>query len=500
MLKMEAAKKTGISRSALLLFFGFLWTSCTSAPAPRHQNSSSGISLTAFLHAIVIPMDVERALYDYTVVMKNDKIVEVGPASAVKVPPGAFRIDATGRYLIPALSDMHVHLLSEAWNMKLPPAAQAEAAGRAMPHDDFLFPFIANGVTMVQGLSATPPELSLRKKIEQGEALGPRLILARMIDAKGKGWPEPLSVKADTADEARQAVDKAHAEGYDKMKVYTFLAKEPYDAIISTSHGHGMDVIGHIPEKLSVEYVLEAGQKMIAHTEEIARHAHGDYRPELIDYYADIMIKHGVWLAPTLATTRAIMRVHDDFEGVMGDPENIYYQHPLQQAVWSFIANNMYKPHPPAIRKRIRDDFEQLQQPLTKVFHDKGGKLLVGTDAGWPGLVPGFGLHKELLELVAVGLTPYEAIKAATTEPFEYLGEADRAGTIEVGKQADLLLLDDNPLQDVRAASKISGVLLRGRWIGKEEIARTMREIAASFKVSRESLPQRQQEKAPLPR
>jgi len=440
----------------------------------------------AFLHATVIPMDEERALPDHTVVVVHGKIVEVGPSTSVQVPEGALRIDATGRYLLPALADMHVHPLSEAWNMMLPPEAQAEAAAKALPQDDFLFPFIANGVTMVQGLSATPQELALRQRIEQGEVLGPRLILARMIDAKGKGWPEPLSAKADTAEEARQVVDQAHADGYDKMKVYTFLEKEPYDAVISTSQHHGMDVIGHIPMKLSVEYVLEAGQKMIAHTEEVARHANGDYSPARIDYYAGLMAKKGVWLTPTLCTTRAIMRVHTDFDGLMNEPENVYYQHPLQQAVWAFIANVLYKPHPPEVRKKIRDDFEKFQQPLTKVFHDKGGKLLIGTDSNFPGLVPGFALHKELLELVEVGLTPYEVLKAAATEPFEFLGEADRAGTIEVGKQTDLLLLDENPLQDVRAASKISGVLMRGRWIGKEEIDRTMQKIAAAFQAPRE--------------
>ena len=118
------------------------------------------------------------------------------------------------------------------------------------------------------------------------------------------------------------------------------------------------------------------------------------------------------------------------------------------------------------------------------MFHDKGGRLLVGTDAAFPGLVPGFALHKELLELVSVGLTPYEVLRAATTAPFEYLGEADRAGTIEVGKQTDLLLLDGNPLQDVRAASKIAGVLLRGRWIGAEEIRRRMEGIAAAQRAA----------------
>jgi hypothetical protein len=124
MLTMEAAKKMSIRRSSLLLILGFFWGSCMSTPVSRSQKPSSGTSLTAFVHASVIPMDVERVLRDYTVVTKNGRIVEVGPASGVQVPIGAFRVDARGRYLLPALCDMHVHLLGEAWNIMLRPEAQ----------------------------------------------------------------------------------------------------------------------------------------------------------------------------------------------------------------------------------------------------------------------------------------------------------------------------------------------------------------------------------------
>jgi imidazolonepropionase-like amidohydrolase len=437
-------------------------------------------------------MDEERVLQDQTVVITDGKIVAFGPSSAVKVPKDAFRIDAKGRYLLPALSDMHVHLLSEAWNMMLSPEAQAQAEGKALPFEDFLFPYIANGVTMLQALSATPQEIALRKRIERGELLGPRLILARMIDAPGKAWPPPLSTWVESATEARDAVRRAKSEGYDKMKVYTFLDKECYDAIVSTAAELGMDVIGHIPIALSPEYVLDAGQKFIAHSEEVARHTRGNYRPERIVYFADILAKRGVWMAPTLTTTQAILNIFDDFDGLMGKPENVYYRHPLQQAVWSFIAQNLYKPIPAEIRQQIRDDFEKFQRPLTKAFHDKGGRLLTGSDTVLPGLVPGFALHDELRELTHVGLTPYQALRASTTEPFEYLGEGDRAGTIEVGKTTDLLLLDENPLQDVAAAAKIAGVLIRGRWIGAEEIHKRMQDIEASSGVRSGSPPQRQ--------
>ena len=436
----------------------------------------------AFIHAAVVPMDRERILEDQTVVLVNGRVAAIGPSARVKVPPKAFRIDARGRYLLPALSDMHVHIEGESWNALL--SAKARAASKSVPFEDFLFPYVANGVTTVQVLSGTRELLPVRAQIAGGELLAPRLILARMIDGPDKAWPPPLSTWVSTADEARRATRQAKADGYDKMKVYSFLTKETYDAVIATAKEQHMDVIGHIPYALSVEYVVDAGQKMIAHTEEVAKHAHGDYSAGKIAYFAGRIADGGVWMTPTLVTTRRILDEFSDPNGLFASPEAAYVRHPMQTEIWSFISN-MYKDIPPEHRTKLLDDFEKFQRPFTKVFHDKGGQLMTGTDSLLPRLVPGFALHQELKEFVDVGLTPYEALRASTTVPYEYLGEARDAGTIEVGKRPDLLLVDANPLEDVAAASKITGVLMRGRWISRQEIDRRMRSIAKTQPTAR---------------
>lgn len=466
---------TTVRRSSVLVAALFL-VSCASTRTSTIQPASA-TNLVAFVHAAVIPMDEERVLRDQTVLTDGGKIVAIGPGTTVKVPRGALRIDASGLYLLPALCDMHVHVEGESWNALLSP--EALAASRNLPFEDFLFPYVANGVTTVQVLSATPELVSLRRDIEHGLLLAPRMILARMIDGPEKAWPPPLSTWVDSASEAREATLEARDAGYDKIKVYSFLSKESYDAIVSTAGELHMDVIGHIPMSLSVEYVVDAGQKMIAHTEEVAKHTRGDYSQERIDYYADRIARGGVWMTPTLVTTRRILENLDDPEGVLVPPESAYVRHPMQMGIWSFISENLYRPIPPAARTRIRDNFERFQKPLTKVFHDKGGQLMTGTDALFPRLVPGFALHRELLELVEVGLTPYEALRTSTTIPYEFLGEAEHAGTIEIGKRTDLLLVDGNPLEDISAASKIEGVLMRGRWIDRVEIETRMEEVAA---------------------
>ena len=438
--------------------------------------------VVAFLHATVIPMDRERVLRDHTVVVSGRKIVAIGPTSHVKVPVEAFRIDATGLYLIPAMCDMHVHLLDEAWNIMVPPEAQL--AGKDIPFEKFLFPFVANGVTTVQELFAKPGQIALRQRIDRGELLGPRLILAQTLDGPKKAWPPPLTTWVASPREAQEAVRRAKAAGFDKVKVYSFLDRETYDAIIATARELKMDVIGHIPMSVSVEYVLDAGQKLIAHSEEVAKHAGGNYSAERIDYFADKMAKRGVWMTPTLVTTHSLLELFDNSDSVLGRPEAKYFRHPMQTAVWSFMIEKLYLPTPPEARMKLRQDFERFQRPLTKAIHVKGGKLMTGTDAIIPGIVAGFAVHRELKELVEVGLTPFEALRTSTTTPFEYLGEIDKAGTIEVGKVSDLVLLDENPLADISATSKVSGVLMRGRWIGKDEIKKRMKEIEASSPAS----------------
>lgn len=444
---------------------------CASPAAGRERTTNA----VAFVHAAVVPMDRERVLADQTVVVVDGKIAAVGPASRVRVPRGAIRIDGRGRYLLPALSDMHVHVEGESWNALLSP--QAKAASKDAPFEDFLFPYVANGVTTVQVLSGTHELLPVRGRIAQGEMLAPRLILARMIDGPDKAWPPPLADWVATAEEARDATRKAKADGYDKMKVYSFLNKETYDAVIATAREQRMDVIGHIPYALSVEYVVDAGQRMIAHTEEVAKHAHGDYSSERISYFAGRIADGGVWLTPTLVTTRRILDEFSDPDGLFSRPESVYAAHPIQKDIWSFISK-MYQDIPPEHRTKLRDDFEKFQKPFTRVFHDRGGQLMTGTDSLLPRLVPGFTVHQELQEFVAVGMTPYEALRTSTTIPYEYLGESGQAGTVEVGKRTDLLLVEANPLQDVSAASKLAGVMMRGRWIGREEIDRRMRQIA----------------------
>ena len=421
----------------------------------------------AFLHANVIPMDEERVILDQTVITQNGWIAYIGDADHTTIPDDAIQIDAKDQYLIPALSDMHVHLEGDAWNMMFPPDAQFSADD--LDFEQILFPYLANGITIIQVMSALPEHIALRDQIERGEILGPRLILNRMIDGPGQSWPPPINTQVATPAEARQVVYESKEAGYDGMKVYTFLDHACYDAILATAQEVGIPVTGHIPDALSVEHILGAGQNLIAHSEEVMKQARGDFSPERIEYFAEIIANSNTWITPTLTTTRKILAIFNNLENELSRTE-MRYLHPMAKGIWSYLIENMYLKIPVDHQQAIHKGFEEFQRPFSKALHDKGVKLMAGTDVLIPTNIPGFSLHDELVEFVNVGLSTYEALMSATVHPKDYLGELKDKGTIAIGKCANLVLLKANPLEDIWNARKIMGIMYNRNWLNHKNI------------------------------
>ncbi|MCP4978063.1 MAG: amidohydrolase family protein [Maribacter sp.] len=435
-------------------------------------------STLAFTHVSVIPMDEERILPDQTVLVKEGHIVAIGLSSAIYVPEEATIINAQGKYMIPTLSDMHIHLEGDAWNLLLPP--ELKQSKEATDFSDLLFLYIANGVTTVEIMSALPEHIEIRDQIERGDLLGPRLILSRMIDGPDMAWPPPISTWVKDAEEAQKAVGDAHTQGYDRIKAYSFLSKASYDALLSTAKELNMGVDGHVPLALSVEQVVASEQNAIVHSEELMKFAKGNYSKGQIAYFAELVAESNTWITPTLSTSHSIVSLLADPEKEMSLPTT-EYMGPMAKGIWSFMNTKLYQTMPEEYRSGINEGYESFQRPFTFAFHQAGGKILTGTDALLPGIVHGFSIHKELEELVAVGITPFEALKASTTNPFEFLGELENAGTVELGKTSNLLLLEENPLESISNTRKIYGILVKDRWIPKEEIKSRLNNIVKSY-------------------
>jgi hypothetical protein len=331
---------------------------------------------------------------------------------------------------------------------------------------------LSQGVTTVVelggvGLAPDPDRVlpELRREISTGERFGPTIYLA--------------TAKANDSTLTRHQgvllVDSARAEGYDLIKVYNALSREGYRGIMLRAAELNIPVAGHVVRAIGLEGTLGSGQRGIVHLEEYLY----TFFPFLvtdtlqvperildeaaIPYLARITRESGVFVTPTLVTFRTMLAQAENLDSVLARPEVQKVPGDLYDVLWA-PGVNPYSPRfsHPRIVHNLRAALA-FQRQMVRVFHQAGVPLLVGSDAPAAGVVPGYSLHEELRNLVEVGLTPYEALVAATRNPAAFLG-TDEFGTVEKGKRADLLLLEDNPLLDVTNAQQIVGVVVRGRW------------------------------------
>jgi imidazolonepropionase-like amidohydrolase len=445
----------------LLLLFGILiFAGCF--PLSEAQKGSAlkkNLEPTTFVitNVNVIPMTAQGiVLQNATVVVENARIVSLnGPA-----PDQAKVIDGKGKWLIPGLVDMHVHVpVDISFGAKSP----TRAATLFFNTQDLMTPFIANGVTTIFELTARPEHFAQRNQIARGEVIGPRMALAALIN----GGSSDGRI-ANTASDGRQTVRMAKAEGYEFIKVYSQLNVETFRAIVDEAAKQGMKVIGHIPNafkgRLKDAFVPNFG--MVAHAEEYAKQS-DDFSARDAEQFARFAKDNGTWLTPTLTTMVSIASQARSLDKLKA-MHSLQYVHPILQSKW-LTANN-YNNHSDSGRVAHMENVVRFNSMLVKVFKAAGIPIVAGTDTGVSGVVAGFSLHDELQLLVGAGLTPEEALTSATRLPAVWLGTDSQTGTIEVGKYADLVLLDSNPLLDIRNTRKIAGVFVNGRWLDKFRI------------------------------
>jgi len=404
--------------------------------ASRHENfenfgHSNKATTVVFQNVNLIMMTEDKVLENYSVVIKDGLIVEIGEFQTVSTPEEAQIIEGEGKYLMPGLVDMHVH--------------QMRYRG-----EEILY--LSNGVTSIQNMWGFPKDLEMRDAINDRRFLGPRIFTTGPImDGSDPVWEN--SVVLETPEEARRAVISVQEKGYDAVKVYERLTVEVYEEIMKTAEEIGIRVVGHVPRHVGIRQALELGQGSIEHL--------SGYSEENIANEAEMTVENNVWNTPTLAIIH-ILKKEKEIEG-------LEYVNPEVIRMW----RNMRR------MGRYEIDFEK-QQNFVRTIHEKGGKLLAGTDANNPFVVPGFSLHSELEYLAGAGLTPYEVLKTATYNPAEFLGQLDKFGTIEEGKEADLILLSKNPLEDIKNTRTLEGTMVRGVWLTNERLQGELEKLKES--------------------
>jgi hypothetical protein len=299
-----------------------------------------------------------------------------------------------------------------------------------------------------------------KKAIEKGYVIGPRIALAALINV-GNGQGRI----ANTADEGKIMVKNVKAEGYDFIKVYSKLNIETYNAIIDEANKQGLKIIGHIPNafqgKIEQAFIPHFG--MVAHAEEFSKNS-DNFSEQDATKFAILSKNNGTWIMPTLTAIDWIAKQTHSVDSIK-NLSSLKYVHPLLQSKW-LTANNYVKNASPE-NATYFNAMVKFQFQLVKAFKNAGVPIVAGTDTGVSGVVAGFALHNELELLVQAGLTPQEALNSATLLSAQWLGVDKQIGSIETGKFADLILLDQNPLIDIKNSRKIAGVFVNGNWLDK---------------------------------
>ena len=381
----------------------------------------------------------------------EDGIISViGDVDKVRIPEDALAVDGTDRFLMPGLAEMHAHV----------PAANAQRLDRIFTL------FVANGVTSIRGMLGDPSHLDLRRDILNGDVFGPRLTTS---------GPSLNGRSVSGAADARRQVREQSAAGYDFIKVHPGLSAEEFTAIAQTANSLEIPFAGHVPVAAGLGLALELGMATIDHLDgyfvallppdSAGSGGYGGFFDVMLATELDVdgiaavaaaTAAAGTWNVPTQTL------IEHRLSGIGIDelksrPEMQYMPKETKER-WAEATETL------RAESGFDADVAQLaiaiRRSLILALHRAGARLLLGSDAPQVFNVPGFSVHHELDLLVAAGLTPFEALATGTTAPAEFLGT--NAGSVQNGKDADLILLDANPLEDISNSRRIHGVMLRG--------------------------------------
>lgn len=383
-----------------------------------------------------------------TVVVQSGRFAAVGPNAEVTVPKDALVVDGAGQFLLPGLTDMHVHSLVSNSQKLLN---------------------LANGVTTVRDMDGFPFLLKERSAIARNEVLAPNFyVTGTILNAVPMG---NYARVVATPEEARTAVREQKRDGYDFIKVHNLVPFDIYEAILDEAHLQSIDVVGHIPHDVKIADAIRLGQRTFEHFK-------GYYYDATLDMttedYVGLTRGADVWNCPTFYTARDALS-RDEAERLIATSDEMRYVPAADKKRWLAHTHN----EPNRNRTLIRDHSEKIFKDLLAV----DARFIAGTDSGggYSFHVPGFSLQHELETMESLGMRPADVLRAATTNAADAMRRQNEFGTIAVGKRADCLLASKNPLETVSNLRAPKGVMVRGVWLSPKTIDEVLARLAAVY-------------------
>lgn len=456
-----------------LLSFCILLACNVPTPTGEEQSAESTADFV-FADVNILPMTGEGILNNQTLIVKDGKIEAIGSASDIDIPAGATVIQASGKYIMPGLAEMHAHI----------PVPQR---GDDSLVRETLFLYLSRGVTTIRGMLGNPYHLELKKMIDQDSILSPR-VFTSSPSLNGNTVPTP--------EEARRLVTQYQQDGYDFLKIHPGIPLDAFDEMAKTAREVGITFSGHVPQPVGIRHALDAQYASIDHLDgylsglatreewESLDNNIGFFGYRTVPYADESEIAvlaqktkdNGVWIVPTQSLfTRWFSP--DDPAAMANEPEMKYMtgstRYQWRQSKQNAIGNPEYKEE--QWRKMI-----DLRQQLLRALHEVEVPLLLGSDAPQVFNVPGFSLEHEMNAVKEAGLSNEVILMSGTANPARFFKQEGVFGTIQKGASADLLLLSGNPLEDLNQTWAQEGVMVRGYWMPKDMIDEHLRTIAAA--------------------
>ncbi|MSQ97894.1 MAG: hypothetical protein EXR85_01125 [Xanthomonadales bacterium] len=469
--EVRASMLTGVWCAAIISCLTL--AACTpTAPPPAEGD-------TAFTGINVVDVNAGAIVPDQTVVIADGRIVQIAPANAISLAPDVSIVDGAGKYLAPGLMDMHAHVFTES----------------------SLIPYLANGITTVRNMWGSVETLAMREAVAAGRLPGPRIYTAGgLLDGAPKIWAgstevtDPASVDAIVAQQA--------ADGYDFVKIYSRLSPAVFDAIIAAGKKHGIEVSGHVPQDVPFLHAIGSGMRTSEHflgalwavlsdpslsnpdlsafddrsKEFILALGRGEVDagslvdPERVAALGSALAKQEFWLVPTQDVMKSFTHTKRQ-----PHPETVRFMSPVDRQLMKMLEDPSFQMMPEE-NLNGEDVLFQVRSELLFDLYQAGARILVGTDDS---LQSGFVVVDEMEALADVGLAKADVLRAATSEPANYLRKSGELGVIAVGAAADLILIEGNPLENLEALRLPTGVMRAGVWYTRQQLDEMLEVIAA---------------------